>query len=138
MTTAESIVEHMYQGDAFSQWLGISVEETRPGHCQLRMRVRPEMLNGFGIAHGGIAYSLADSALAFAANGHGQHALSIETSISHTAPITEGTELTALASEEQLSPRIGIYRVEIRGTDGQLVALFKGTVYRKRDVWELK
>ena len=138
MTTAESIVDQMYQGDTFSQWLGIKVEEAGPGHCRLRMRVRPEMLNGFGIAHGGIAYSLADSALAFAANGNGQHALSIETSISHTAPITEGTELIALASEEQLSPRIGIYRVEVRGTDGKLVALFKGTVYRKREAWELE
>lgn len=136
MATPEKIVDRMYKQDAFSQWLGIERVAIGPGSCTLKMNIREEMTNGFGIAHGGIAYSLADSALAFASNAQGQHALSIETSISHTLPLRAGDALTATATEEQLSRRIGIYRVEVRRADGQLAALFKGTVYRKSQAWE--
>ena len=72
MNQSEKIVDKMYQNDAFSQWLGIEVVEVKDGYCKLNMTVRKEMLNGFQIAHGGIAYSLADSALAFASNSHGR------------------------------------------------------------------
>jgi acyl-CoA thioesterase len=78
-----SIIDGMFNNDLFSQWLGIERLQQGIGHCKLRMIIRKEMCNGFGIAHGGITYSLADSALAFASNSHGQEALSIETSISH-------------------------------------------------------
>lgn len=131
----ETIVANMYENDFFSQWLGIQRLEVRAGYCRLGLTIRRDMLNGFGVAHGGIAYSLADSALAFAANTHGRHALSIETSISHTAPLEEGERLVAEASEIQLGHRIGIYRVEIRLESGALAALFKGTVYRKSAEW---
>ena len=137
MEKAKQIVDQMYTQDAFSQWLGIERIAVRPGYCTLKMVVRAEMLNGFGIAHGGISYSLADSALAFASNTQGKHALSIETSISHTAPLHAGDEITATATEEQCSRRIGIYRVEVRKADGQLAAIFKGTVYRKSQDWEM-
>ncbi|MEQ8705962.1 MAG: hotdog fold thioesterase [Phaeodactylibacter sp.] len=137
METAEQIVDQMFTQDAFSQWLGIDRIAVKPGYCVLKMVVRTEMLNGFGIAHGGISYSLADSALAFASNSRGRHALSIETSISHTAPLQSGDAITATATEEQCSRRIGIYRVEIRKADGQLAAIFKGTVYRKSQDWEV-
>ena len=136
MEVAKQIVNQMYAQDAFSQWLGIERVAVKPGSCVLKMKVRAEMLNGFGIAHGGISYSLADSALAFASNSRGKHALSIETSISHTTPLHAGDEIIATATEEQCSRRIGIYRVEIRSVDGQLAALFKGTVYRKSQDWE--
>ena len=95
MEKAEKIVNTMINGDAFSQWLGIKVIEISEGKCTLEMTVRDEMTNGFNIAHGGIAYSLADSALAFAANSYGIQSMSIETSISHTKKVESGDILTA-------------------------------------------
>ncbi len=126
----------MYQHDHFSRWLGVELLAIGRGSCKLRMEVRPEMLNGFGIAHGAITYALADSALAFASNSRGRHAVSVETSISHTAPLREGDMITAEAKEESLSNRIAIYRVEVHNQEGKVVALFKGTVYRKERAWE--
>ena len=132
------IISHMYTNDAFSQWLGIERVEEGPGHCVLRMQVREEMTNGFGIAHGGITYALADSALAFAGNAHGRQAVSVETSISHVAPLRAGEVVVARAVEESLSHRIGIYGVRVEKEDGTLVALFKGTVYRTSREWEIE
>ncbi|RMD72046.1 MAG: hydroxyphenylacetyl-CoA thioesterase PaaI [Bacteroidetes bacterium] len=134
---ATRVIDRMMERDWFSQWLGIERVEEGAGHCTLRMRVRREMLNGFGIAHGGISYSLADSALAFASNSHGRHAVSIETSISHVQPVRAGDVLTARAIEEHLSNKIGVYRVVVTNQDGQQVALFKGTVYRTSREWEV-
>nr|MCS5614407.1 hotdog fold thioesterase [Candidatus Neomarinimicrobiota bacterium] len=106
MNQSEKIVDTMYQNDAFSQWLGIEVVEIKDGYCKLNMSVRKEMLNGFQIAHGGIAYSLADSALAFASNSHGRKSLSVETSISHTVSVKEGDVLTGTTKELSLSDKI--------------------------------
>ncbi|MBL4586721.1 MAG: hotdog fold thioesterase, partial [Flavobacteriales bacterium] len=103
----------------------------------LKMTVRREMLNGFNIAHGGITYSLADSALAFVANGHGIQSISIETSISHTKPVKEGDVLTATAMEKNLTSKIGIYEVAVKNQKDETVALFKGTVYRTGKEWEV-
>ena len=125
----------MYDNDAFSQWLGIEVVEVKDGYCELKMTVRKEMLNGFQIAHGGIAYSLADSALAFASNSHGRKSLSVETSISHTVLVKEGDVLTANAEELSLSDKIGVYLITITNQDNQEVAYFKGTVYRTTKEW---
>ncbi len=134
---ATKIVDKMYYNDPFSLWLGIERLEDAPGHSVLRMTVRKEMTNGFGIAHGGITYSLADSALAFASNSHGRMAVSVETSISHTAPVREGDVLKAVAQEEHLSNKIGNYRIVIKNQDDQVVALFKGIVYRTGKDWEV-
>ena len=135
MNQSEKIVDTMYQNDAFSQWLGIEVVEIKDGYCKLNMTVRKEMLNGFQIAHGGIAYSLADSALAFASNSHGRKSLSVETSISHTVSVKEGDSLIAVSNEISLSPKIGIYLISIKNQNEQEVALFKGTVYRTSKEW---
>ena len=135
MNQSEKIVDTMYQNDAFSQWLGIKVVEVKDGYCKLNMTVRKEMLNGFQIAHGGIAYSLADSALAFASNSHGRKSLSVETSISHTVSVKEGDSLIAVSNEISLSPKIGIYLISIKNQNEQEVALFKGTVYRSSKEW---
>ena len=135
MDRARQITNLMMQQDLFSQWLGIEVLSTGEGSCRLRMNIRPEMCNGFGIAHGGITYSLADSALAFASNSRGRHALSIETSISHLKPLKAGETLEAFAKELHLTYRLGLYEVVITGNTGKQVALFKGTVYRKEDEW---
>ena len=135
MSLPEKVVGIMYDNDAFSQWLGIEVVEVKDGYCELKMTVRKEMLNGFQIAHGGIAYSLADSALAFASNSHGRKSLSVETSISHTVSVKEGDVLTAITEELSLSDKIGVYLITITNQDNQEVAYFKGTVYRTSKEW---
>ncbi|MFM9055343.1 MAG: PaaI family thioesterase [Bacteroidota bacterium] len=129
------VVDRMFNNDPFSQWLGIERLEVRPGHCVLRMTVRDEMLNGFSIAHGGITYSLADSALAFASNGHGRMSVSVETSISHTQPARTGDVLTATATELNRTDKIALYEVRVTNQDGKPVAFFKGTVYRTPKPW---
>ena len=135
MSLPEKVFRKMYDNDAFSQWLGIEVVEVKDGYCELKMTVRKEMLNGFQIAHGGIAYSLADSALAFASNSHGRKSLSVETSISHTVSVKEGDVLTANTEELSLSDKIGVYHITITNQDNQEVAYFKGTVYRTSKEW---
>jgi len=127
------IIDAMMEKDYFSQWLGIERLDERAGYCKLKMKIRKEMCNGFEIAHGGITYSFADSALAFASNSGGHKALSIETSISHIIPLKTGDTIIATANEKNANNRIGIYEVIIEKEDGELVALFKGTVYIKRD-----
>src|SRR4249920_3627141 len=122
MLTSKEIVDQMMNKDYFSQWLGIAVLEVGEGSCKLQMTVRKEMLNGFGIAHGGITYSFADSALAFASNSHGPKAVSVETSISHTQSLKEGDILIAEAKEEHCSNKIGIYSIKV-AKDGVTVAL---------------
>ena len=127
--------EMMYDQDPFSQWLGIEIIELGPGSCSLKMKVRKEMVNGFNIAHGGITYSLADSALAFASNSHGRQAVSIETSITHSKVVHIDDELTAIATEEYFSEKIATYHVKIFNQNDEIVALFKGTVYRRKIDW---
>ena len=132
------IVNKMYDQDAFSQWLGIKIVDVSEGYCQLKMKVRKEMLNGFHIAHGGIAYSLADSALAFASNSHGRKSLSVETSISHMVSIKAGDMLTAMTKELSRSDKIGVYLITITNKENQEIAIFKGTVYRTSKDWLLE
>ena len=132
------IVNKMYDQDAFSQWLGIEIVDVSEGYCQLKMKVRKEMLNGFHIAHGGIAYSLADSELAFASNSHGRKSLSVETSISHMVSIKAGDMLTAMTKELSRSDKIGVYLITITNKENQEIAIFKGTVYRTSKDWLLE
>src|SRR5437868_127900 len=93
---ATAVVNAMMARDAFSQWLGIRVQAVRPRQVTVSMTVRQDMVNGFGLAHGGIAYSLADTALAFASNTHGRVTVSIENSITYPSPVRVGDELTAV------------------------------------------
>ena len=134
---AKKVVDKMYNKDWFSQWLGIERVEVKPGTCTLRMTIKKEMLNGFAIAHGGITYSLADSALAFASNSHGKKSLSVETSISHLVSLKEGDVITAVAEEKSLSNKIGVYQITITNQENKTVALFKGTVYRTSKDWDV-
>ena len=134
---ATSVIDAMMNKDLFSQWLGIERVEERAGFCKLKMTIRAEMCNGFNIAHGGITYSLADSALAFASNSHGRHAVSVETSISHVIPLKAGDAIIATATEKSCSNKIGIYEVRIEKESGELAALFKGTVFRKEKEWDV-
>ena len=136
-TLAQKVVDKMYNSDWFSQWLGIERVEEKPGYCVLKMKIRKEMLNGFAIAHGGITYSLADSALAFASNSYGRMSVSIETSISHVISLKEGDIITAIAKEKSLTNKIGIYDITISNQENKVVALFKGTVYRTSKDWQV-
>ena len=109
MKDPQKIVNKMYQEDAFSNWLGIEIIEINAGYCQLKMTVTKEMLNGVQIPHGGISYSLADSALAFASNAHGKKCISIETSISHTQTAKAGDVLIATTEELSYTEKMGLY-----------------------------
>ena len=135
--TPRSITDEMLDNDAFSLWLGIERIKDGLGVSSLKMKVRGEMLNGFGILHGGIAFSFADSALAFAANSHGRKCLSVENSIHYINSCTEGDEIIAHAKEVSCSFKIGVYEVEIVKSDGKKVAVFRGTVYRSSKEWEV-
>tara|TARA_B100000902_G_scaffold201890_1_gene192405 strand:+ start:13476 stop:13907 length:432 start_codon:yes stop_codon:yes gene_type:complete len=132
---ARKIVDKMLNGDAFSRWLGIKLIEIDKGKCKLQMIVRQEMTNGFNISHGGIAYSLADSCLAFAANSHGIQSVSIETSISHTKKVVCGDILTAQSQEIEKNNKTALYKINITNQNNQEIAHFKGTVYRTGKEW---
>jgi len=134
---AGEIVDTMMANDYFSQWLGITILEKKAGFCRLGMRVKKEMLNGFGIAHGGITYSLADSALAFASNSKGRKSVSIETSISHLISLKESDEIIAEATCETETEKLGHYKVvvRLRNDESKPVALFKGIVYKTSKDW---
>ena len=129
---AERVVDAMMAADAFSRWLGIKILAVGPRQATVAMRVRDEMVNGFGVSHGGIVYSLADSALAFASNTHGRVTVSIENSITYPHPVRVGDELVAIAEEESASNRLGYFRVTVKRSDGIVVALFRGTVYKTK------
>jgi acyl-CoA thioesterase len=129
---AERVVHGMLAKDEFSRWLGIELVEITPRRSTVRMTVRPEMVNGLGVSHGGIAYSLADSALAFAANTNGNVTVAIENSIGYPQPVHVDDTLTAVAEEESFTNRLGYYRVSVRNQDDLLVAIFRGTVYRTK------
>jgi len=132
---ARQIVDQMFNNDPMSQWLGIERILDEPGQSVLRLKVRQEMLNGFGVAHGSITYALADSALAFASNAHGLHAVSIETSISHLKPVKLGEVLTTQVEEVSLTKRTGVYLVSVNNEQDERVALFKGIVHRSEKSW---
>lgn len=134
---ASLIVDKMFNNDPMSQWLGITRIMDGPGQSILRMKVRNEMLNGFSIAHGGITYSLADSALAFASNSHGIQSVSVETSISHVAPVKEGDVLETEVTEVNLTRSTGLYYVTVKNQEGKAVAHFRGTVYRTGKEWDI-
>lgn len=133
---AKRIVKKMYDNDPFSKWLGIKVLDVLPGSCTLEMKVRKQMTNGFGVAHGAITYALADSALAFASNGLGRQAMSVETSISHLKPVKVGDRLLARVEQQHVGNKIGLYQIRIVNQREELVAVFRGHVYRSSKNWE--
>ncbi len=124
------VVDHMMTHDLFSQWLGVEVLEIKEGRSRIRMLVRKEMINGFGIVHGGIAFSLADSAFAFACNNRNNLSVALDTSINFLKPVNVGDQLTAEAREIHNGRTTGLYHIEIRNQEDVMVAMFKGTCYR--------
>jgi len=127
---ANDVVQHMMQHDLFSQWLGIEVLAIREGYSKIRMTVREEMINGFGIVHGGIAFSLADSAFAFACNNRNNLSVALDTAINFTKPVKVGDVLTAQTKEIHNDKSTGLYHITITNQHEHVVDMFKGTCYR--------
>jgi acyl-CoA thioesterase len=135
MKSPAEILKIMLEGDNFSHWLGIEVLEINLGSCVLKAVVKKEMLNGFSIAHGGISYSLSDSALAFASNSYGFKSVSIETSISHLKKVLENDTLLVSCAEINRGKSIGVYEVKITNQKEELISLFKGIVHISEKIW---
>ena len=129
-TLAKKVVDKMMRDDLFSQWLGIEVMEVKTGYSNIKMTVRPEMINGFGIVHGGVAFSLADSAFAFACNNRNNLSVALDTSINFTKPVHPGDVLTAEAKELHNGKSTGLYHITVTNQRDHTVALFKGTCFR--------
>lgn len=127
---AKDVVAHMMREDQFSQWLGIRVIEVQEGYSKIQMTLRQEMVNGFHVIHGGIAFSLADSAFAFACNNRNNLSMALDTSINFTKTLKPGDELTAEARELHNGRSTGLYLITITNQNNEQVALFKGTCFR--------
>lgn len=134
--TPAKIVDTMMATDSFSQWLGIKIEMVELGYCRLSMKVRKEMMNGFGVLHGGISYSFADSALAFAANSFGAQAVSIESSISHHQKVESLELIYAETNLIHQSNKLISFNVNLSNKENVLLASFKGMCYIKKEVWK--
>lgn len=126
----QQVVDHMMENDFFSQWLGIELLNVSEGYSLIRMTVRKEMVNGFGIAHGGIAFSLGDSAFAFACNNRNNLSVALDVTTSFIKAVNIGDTLTAEAKEIHNGRSTGVYLVTITNQRGEQVALFKGTCFR--------
>ena len=127
---ANDVVNHMMEHDLFSQWLGIEVLEIKEGYSRIKMTIRKEMVNGFAIIHGGIAFSLADSAFAFACNNRNILSVALDTSINFIKPVHVGDVLTAEAKELHNGKSTGLYHITVTNQNKHTVALFKGTCFR--------
>ncbi len=128
--TPQQVLDTMLERDAFSKWMGLQIDEVGIGYCKLHYVVKDEMLNGFSSIHGGILFSAADSAFAFACNSHGIFAVALDVSISFARPAKTGDLLVVEAKEIYLGKKTGIYDIKTTNEKGELVALFKGTAYR--------
>ncbi len=129
-SSVKAVINHLLKNDRFSSWLGIEVLEVSEGSCKISMTIRDEMMNGFNIAHGGIAFAFADSALAIASNGYNKLSVALETSMTFTSPVKSGDILMASADEISLTNKIGVYQILITNQDEVTIGFFKGTVYR--------
>lgn len=124
------VVDHMMDHDAFSQWLGIQVLDIKEGYSKISMTIRKEMVNGFGIVHGGVPFAFADSAFAFACNNRNNLSVALDVTISFMKAMHIGDELTAEAKEIHNGRSTGVYLISIHNQKNEQVALFKGTCFR--------
>jgi len=127
---ANNVVEHMMDHDGFSQWMKIEVLEIREGYSRIKMMIRKEMVNGFGIVHGGIPFSLADSAFAFACNNRNNLSVALDVTITFTKAVNVGDEIIAEAKEVHNGRSTGVYLISIMNQKNEQVGLFKGTCFR--------
>ena len=134
MPTPQQVVDKMVATDAFSQLLGLQVDEVKEGYCRLHFTVTPQMVNGFDVLHGGVTYAAADSALAFAANSYNRLSLALSCTIDYMESGKVGDMLSIEAIEESCRNKTGTYVIRVTKKNGTLMALFKGTVYRTSKV----
>ena len=130
MSLHNQVIKHILHHDKFSEWLGIKLIDVKEGYCKIKMKVREEMVNGFHVMHGGIVFSLADSAFAFACNTHNNLSLALECNISFLKQVNVGDELIAEAKEIHNGRSTGVYSISVLNQHDQQVALFKGTCFR--------
>jgi acyl-CoA thioesterase len=123
---AELCAQALFAGDEASRHLGMRIEHVGPGSAHLRMTVRPDMVNGHGMCHGGIVFALADSAFAVACNTYNAVTVAAAASIDFLAPALVNDELTAQARELWRSKRSGIYEIAVSNQRGEPIALFRG------------
>ncbi len=126
LKTAKQCAKSMWAGDKASKALGITIEIRKAGAATARMRVREDMINGFDVCHGGLVFTLADTAFAFACNAYDRVSLAASASIEFLRPARLGDDLCAVAREEHRGSRSGYYAVSVENQDGVLVALFRG------------
>ena len=127
---ANQVVSRMMENDSFSQWMGLEVLAVKEGYSKVKMLIRKEMLNGFGIVHGGLAFSLADSAFAFACNNRNNVSVAFDVTITFTKTVYVGDVLTAEANEIHNGRSTGVYLITITNQNNEQVAFFKGTCFR--------
>ena len=127
---ARRVVDQMMRDDLFSQWLGIEVIAVKEGYSKIKMTIRKEMINGLGVVHGGIAFSLSDSCFAFACNNRNNLSVALDTAINFTRPVHVGDELVAEAKEIHNGKSTGLYHITITNQRDHVVAFFKGTCFR--------
>jgi acyl-CoA thioesterase len=132
-----AIVEHMMKQDTFSRWMGVNIEEVREGYCRISCTVTDNMLNGYQVTHGGILFSLADSALAFSAATYGRVSLAIDNSISFTKKSTSGDRLTAVSECLNLTHKTGLFETRILNEKQEIIAVMKATVYRTGEEFDV-
>ena len=126
----EQVVSHMMENDYFSQWMGVEVLEVKEGYSKIKMTIRKEMVNGFGIVHGGLPFSLADSAFAFACNNRNNLSVALDVTITFTKAVNVADILTAEAIEVHNGRSTGVYLITVSNQKNETVALFKGTCFR--------
>src|SRR5215831_2800343 len=129
-TLHEEVVEHMMENDFFSQWMGVEVLDVKEGYSKIKMTIRKEMVNGFGIVHGGLPFSLADSAFAFACNNRNNLSVALDVTITFTKAVNVGDVLTAEAKEFHNGRSTGVYQIIVSNQHDEQIALFKGTCFR--------
>lgn len=127
---ANSVVDHMMENDYFSQWMGVEVLDVKEGYSKIKMTIRKEMVNGFGIVHGGLPFSLADSAFAFACNNRNNLSVALDVTITFTKAVNVDDILTAEAKEVHNGRSTGVYLITVTNQKDEHVALFKGTCFR--------
>lgn len=127
---ATKVIDQVMQNDLFSQWLGIGILDIAEGYSKIKMTIRPEMINGLGIVHGGIAFSLADSCFAFACNNRNVLSVALDTAINFIKPVYVGDVLIAEAKEMHNGQSTGLYHITITNQKDHIVSIFKGTCFR--------
>ena len=129
-SVANNVVNHMMENDFFSQWMGVEVLDVKEGYSKIKMTIRKEMVNGFGIVHGGLPFSLADSAFAFACNNRNNLSVALDVTITFMKAVNVGDILTAEAKEIHNGRSTGVYLISVINQKNEQVALFKGTCFR--------